>query len=71
MKLIDLLDLIPSTTPIRIYNEGNPYGPLIELAYSDSLIKSGKSILLDTVNSVHSSVHGSLPCIVISISMVN
>ena len=40
MLLHQLAKMTPSTTPIRIYEQGKPYKPLVSLIYSDSLSKS-------------------------------
>lgn len=60
MTLKHLLSLIPATTPIRIYREGNPYEPLVSLIYADELSKGDLNIMFDTVSSIGVAVRDGL-----------
>ena len=66
MTLHELLPLIPATTPIRIYGEGNPYRPLIELIYSDTLQRKDNTEMLSrTVSSIHAAIHNTIPYVIV------
>ena len=67
MLLHEVAKITPSTTPIRIYIDGNPFDPLISLVYSDTLLRSDYILSYKNSEVVRfgAQVHNDIPYLVV------